>query len=493
MPGRAPSRRVDQTIDHVSRGWVPVNPDVLKRVQDKLGDEAYRGDPLGLVQDLKSDPGLFIHAARSLKPLVEDVQTGIDPLEAIKKLEEEKLQKIFAISEKQISAHRLRDMRQTQALRLQHSVISSSAAVQMAQRVDLPANIAFSSAMFRQLGHNLIAWNYPEIYTRAVSGQRTRKQDLDLELKKYLGVTPLQIGAKFATDWNICPEVRATLAQTPPPGSIGARPVHEQEMNEEGRITLSRVCALSELFAQANDPEHYPAAKEAWQQAEASLPDIIDPRFYQDLLQPVARTLAVYDAFAPKELEPTYFPREKIEDELSERARSLFNANVSLRRLPDQLKEKFTAVYAMIRDGNLAVDGLRLLVDEVVPKIGFLRGCLYLVDQKSLNLIPQLRMGDKSLSSYRVVRIHENHPVAQSLASPIPFKQEGEGVDGSSSTHIAGALGAGNKPGVLYLEVDTLFMDDARLSPVLGFQVVRQCLLDCLGSSVQEKFGPPAK
>lgn len=52
--------------------------------------------------------------------------------------------------------------------------------------------------MFRQLGLDLISWNYPSIYSRAITAHRVRGTELDLELDKLLGISPLQIGRLFA-------------------------------------------------------------------------------------------------------------------------------------------------------------------------------------------------------------------------------------------------------------------------------------------------------
>lgn len=41
VEGHAPSRRVDQTINHISKGWFPINGEILKAVQEKLNDGAY--------------------------------------------------------------------------------------------------------------------------------------------------------------------------------------------------------------------------------------------------------------------------------------------------------------------------------------------------------------------------------------------------------------------------------------------------------------------
>ncbi len=483
------NRGVQQAIDHVAKGWIPVNPALLKEVQEKLNDGEYKKEPQKLVEDLKKDPGLFVHAARNIKSVVEDVRAGVDPLAELATLEEEKLKRIFSVSEKQISSHRLRDMNSTQALRLQHSVISSRAAEAMAGKVEINSDVAFSAAMIRQLGHNLVAWNYPDIYTRALVLEKTKGTDLNFELKKLLGVSPIQIASKFANEWSLKPELRAVVA----PAREAMQTGGSEEEEEESRIDLGKLCQMSELFAQANDPEHYPAAREKWKYVESQMPEIVSPDLFRQLEGPVGQVLSVCEEYLEKKvLAPPYFAGQTAEEGISEFSKGLRQANIYLQRCPDDIKGKFAEVYQVIRDKKVSAEGLKILVDHVIPYCGFERGCLYVEEEGSF-LKPVLRMGDLPLAKYRNVRIHENHPVANTLESNVPTKREGESVDGSMAVYISGSLGPSTRPAVLYLEIDDEESEREQNSFLTTFHAIRQCLVDCLGDSILPKEDKPRK
>lgn len=482
----APSlnRRLEETIDHVAKGWIPVNPQVLKQVQEKIGEGVYRSNPASLVADLKNEPGLFLHAVKNLKQLAADTTAGMDPVVEILKLEEEKLRKIFSVTERQISAHRFRDMRKIQAVRYQHSVISARAAELIAPKVQLSGDLAFTSSLLRQLGHYLVSWNYPDIYARAASAQRTKGASLELELTKYLGISPLQIAAKFASSWNLHPDLKLTVA--PPRRAVAAPQREEPLLLESGgspRMTLQKLCEVSELFAQANDPENYPQASKEWASIGKTLQDELGSGFAAEIKEAVISSISLTDANMPQPLDPPFFKRPAAESPLSPRARQLISANTFLRRCPERVQKGLMQVYEQISQAAVCVDGLRLLVDKVTPQAGFLRGCLYVLEQNSLTLRPVLRIGDAALSAYPHIAVFENSPIAEALYTSVPLKQEGKSVTGTRVLQICGPLGSPKRPGVLYLELGGDEIDGIGHGSFICFQAVRQALLDCLGDS----------
>lgn len=484
--GRGPSRRLEETVEHVSRGWVPVNPQVLKQVQEKLASNAYRGSPGELLEDLKTDPGLFVHAVKNLSSVVTDAQGGIDPLSELAKLEEEKLKKIFSVNERQVSMHRFRDMRKVQGLRYQHSVISSRTAEVMAEKVQVPPNMAYASVALRQLGHYLVSWNYPDIYGRALTAQRRKGGNLELELAKYLGITPLQIAAKFSASWNLHPDLK--LAVSPPrqmPGRLEGK--EAPLVPEEGgrpRMTLQKLCEVSELFAEANDPENYPQAKEKWQTVQAVLQQHIGADVLQKAYEAVIASLALTDRYVPRLLDPPFFKRSQLKSTMTPRACSLFERNGFVKRCPPAIAEALVKVYERIEEADkVSVEALRLLADDVIPQAGFVRGCLYVLDTSALTLRPVLRIGSLALSQYQPVAIYENSPVAEALYTSVPLKQEGKSAAGGLAMQICGSLGSYKRPGVLYLEFADSEIELAGYNPFACFQAIRQALLDCLGDS----------
>lgn len=465
---------------------MPVNSTLLKQVQEKLLDGEYHAEPHKLVDDLKKDPGLFIHGVRNLKSVMDDFVGGIDPLAILGELEEEKLKKIFSVSERQISSHRFRDMHKVQALRLQHSVISSQAAETMAARLQGSGDLAFSGSMMRQLGHDLIAWNYPDLYARALAAQRNKGMNLDLELVKYLGLAPLQIGAKFAADWNLNADLRMVVAPKRKGGPL-AGVDRDGQSGQEAVFTLAQLCEMSEQFAQANDPEHYPHAAELWKASEAKLRQAAGGEILDGIYSGVVETLSLADDFVAKPLEPPFFTRPEVSDGLNDYSRELMRKNHYLDRCPEGIKKALAEVYQHLNDAKLSVAALRVLVDRAIPMAGFSRGCYYLLDRRTLLLNPSMRVGDKALSAYQAIAASENHPVVESLYASVPIRVVGVSEDGGPVMQLSGAVSTSKRLGVLYLELEEWTAHELGVDSFICFQAIRTCLIDCLGEPSAKK------
>ena len=138
------------------------------------------------------------------------------------------------------------------------------------------------------------------------------------------------------------PEIRSVVS---PPRDAPGLQMDKSEAGDEGeRMTLHKLCELSELFAQANDPEHYPAAREKWKDAEARMPQIITPDLFKEIEGPVQQIISVCEELAPKGLAPVYFHRQEPSDGMSQVGRALFLANSFVKRCPDYLVQKFASV-----------------------------------------------------------------------------------------------------------------------------------------------------
>lgn len=63
-PGRAANPLEHSTLDALLQGGLPVNASHLKKIHKNLQDGIYDKDREKLVQDVKSDPALFLFCAR---------------------------------------------------------------------------------------------------------------------------------------------------------------------------------------------------------------------------------------------------------------------------------------------------------------------------------------------------------------------------------------------------------------------------------------------
>lgn len=476
---RGPSlnRKVDTTIDHVDKGGLPVNAKVLDSIRQKIGAGVFNSDRASLVRELKTDPGLYIYSAKNLHRFVDAVGGGISPDEDLFRITNDNLVTLFDVSESDISVHKTRTMSAAQALRLQHSVISSNCADVMATKVHLNSGEAFSGALFRQLGLNLIAWNYPEQYRQALRAQKKGVATIEHELERLLGVRPVDIATRLTANWGIKTEIRKAVGAE----TSTFRNKQMEDPYNPNKLGLEEVCGLAELFARANDPEHYPDAEKSWHAAEESVKKTFGGEVISVVTKRVEGSLEKFEEVAPTKFKPTLVPRVVREGPHLTKGELLFNANTYVRRCPVEIANKFQDVYGLMQDNiKVSIESLKKLAEEVVLSVGFLRGCLYILDEGDLKINPALRFGDKGLNSYQSFRMHQNNLITASIDSQIPVMQQGKAIDDKVRTQLCGALGSARPQGVLYLELMNDFFESSVHDPLLYFHSVRIALMDCL-------------
>lgn len=487
MHGRAPERQADKTLEHVSRGWMPVNPHVLRSVREKVESGEFGSDPQSVIEEIKSDPALFVYCVReAVKDLDVNPHVGVDPMLALRGLEEEKLARIVSVSERDISSHRFRHITPAQSMRFQHSLISSRAAEALAPKVELNSELAFSGAIIRQLGYNLIAWNYPDIYNRALVSNKSGASSLDFELQKLLGASPVQIGAKVSRNWNLRPELRhLTMSERERERELTLGD-HEIGQTGDGTFSLQRLVEISELFAKANDAEHFPQDARKWERLAKELPEAISVTLTESITPKVAAGIEAFQSATKLKLWTPYFHALPAKEEMPEPQRGLFKRNQYAQRSLEAPRAKLEQAYRMMVPGELSVDALRFLVDHVAGGLGFNRGVLYLLGEKNGVLEPALRLGDLPLSKYPRIRQDQGNAIAESLYTSFPLKQHDASLLDREATRIYGAIEFGKRKGVLVLELADGAEETGNFDSMTHFMALRQSLSDCVPEAFEK-------
>jgi hypothetical protein len=474
-------RRVDDTISHLSSNWFPVNPDLLKLVKEKTKGGIYSRDRDELVNDVKQDPALFVYCARNLKNLSKDSTKGLDPLNELRKLEDEKLETLFNVTPSKVSTHHLTNISKHQARRLQFSLVSTHTAEALASEMDLSTEQAFSSIAFRQLGLNLIAWNYPRIYDQAVKKQRQKDYSLDLELQKFLKVTPARIGLHFATSWGMNPEIKHALS--PRMTSSPAEEQQEQTSYSAPPLNMQALCELSELYAQLKDPFTYPQAEDKWESMEPFINKVVDPHVFEKADEKVHDIISTYDDNSTSISSlPLIEEFQFTEGYYSTRGKELFQKNSYVKRCPEHIQKMFFEVYQKFGQSEVAVEAIKQLVDSLIPAVGFKRGCLFLRNKEDLSLKPALRIGDYLLSEYEKLLKDKESDIASALTSLVPTRKDGTGITGKTVTQISCSLNNPEHPGILYMELSEESSQATDHDTLRLFKAIKQTFNDCIGS-----------
>lgn len=447
-----PVRESKGAIEHLSKGWLPVNPKLYRAIQESIRSGAYQEQPEKLLHDIKQDPGILFHSLKKLGTVSEDTDDSKNPLEILAQLEHEKLEEIFAPEPGELSLHRIHSATPTQVKQLQYTLFSSNAAEKIAEKALVNPDLAFSTSSLKQLGLYLIAWNYPTIYIRVLSAHRIKGVNMDQELHRMLGLSPLEIGQRFASQWGMNSQIKRNLKTKP------LRESHLDDTDESDVLSLHDICEIAELYAKLQDPETFPKAEEIWRANENRLNHWLDEETILKINNSVKAACMMHlDATAEIKRLPIIKSAEKTQK------KSLHKdivENTYLNRCPPYLVELFEEVYRQLAENRATIDAIRTLVDTVIPAAGFVRGCLYLLDQNSLELKPALRIGRVPLERYGPFLLNDRNGIMASLHSSFPLKKEDFGIMGQKVDQICGPIQNGKHPGVLYLEIDVHRAED---------------------------------
>ena len=482
IQGSFADKRLKRACQHVSDLWFPVNGALLAKIRDGLRTGAYERDIELLLGEVKSDLSLFTYCLRELSKLLKQEQAAVgslaNPIEFLRNAGLQRLRKILDVNENTVSRHALVTMSSFQKVRLEEALVSASTAEVLATDAGLDPVVGFSAAILRQLGHTLIAWNYPTVYQRAL-GSLKRGTDLDVEIARVLGFTPSVLAGAIIQEWGIHPELKSVVT--------AEVPVDEDAIGSEVPAiaqTLTTICKVGEALARANHPDTYPTALEDWRFAKSEITQRIGEEGLSAIKERFAESCISY-----VELVPQVFRGGMILDPevqvLKHRQGTLLDHNPYVAQCQPDLRARLQELYERIAAGPVDKTNIRVLTHEIIPAAGFRGGCVYTVDPANRILIPQLEMKPVRMRRVAAVPFRDfddsgdviatafqcNAPIAQHLLEPR------EGVGG----FIAGVLGFSQRVGVLYLELPEDAVDDAEANYTVHFKAIAQALNDALG------------
>ncbi|MCB0329849.1 MAG: hypothetical protein KDD70_09300 [Bdellovibrionales bacterium] len=464
------SDRARETLKHLEHGWLPVHADLLVGIQANIHNDHYLENPETLLSDLKKDPGLFFTVSKRLKRYSDPEESGFDPLDLLLSLEQEQLKEVFNFEPGDYSVHRAGESSPSQELVHEIARIGGESAASIAEELDKPILTAHEGALFRTLGISLLAWNYPKLFSQALSTHKTKGADFDRELQNYFQISPQQIGARFARELEMSREIKQSLLPRPQRDLLAEVDLKEQ-------FHLTDICQLSELFARAQEPSYFPDAEEQWAAKESALKPILGAEVFTEL-HLKAETIAEEKTSATDfgDLHEYIIVRKEpvIEGPV------LPESNPHLAHCPESVQQAFIAIHRELERSKTALDAIKLLLQRGIPETGAIRGCLYLQRKNDFRLQAALRFGDSPLPRYQKFLLDARNGILDAIHSTAPFVHEGKGVTGAHITQVRGGLGNGAPPGVLYVEISDKAMKEADYNPTVMFHVIRSALKECL-------------
>ena len=459
------NRRIDRALQHVVRPWFPINQDVLTSIRKNLDDGSYASDPQQLLNELKGDFALFTFVVKELGILgmQEQIDSKIlnNPVELIRWGGCDRIKEIIAPDKKLPTTHSLHWSEPFQVARLRETAVIASTAAVLSEKKDLDPEVGFSRGVIREIGLNLIAWNYPTLYSKVLNNLKP-ESTLDEELSKELGFTPSLLAMRVLRPEN----------PNQPEGNVPA-------IDDTTWAAYDELCQVGEALARAENPETYPSAQNDWQKANQYLTEnagtgalelikgraVEQSKKYQEALPEVFNSLENFN------------PKRNID--VHERMKAVI-ADQDFRVCPPHVQEALRSLYNEIDGYAVNKNAIQILLKSIIPDAGFTGGCVFVIDPSTASLKPRTIIGQVSLRAISNVTLdpadlavaalgtHETLFDIKDDAKPIPL----EG--------IYSALGEQRKVGVLYLETPKHTHEEPEGKTLGTYNILKKALCDVL-------------
>jgi hypothetical protein len=461
--GDSNSRRIDRALQHVNKPWFPMNPEVLKRVRDGLESGIYENNFNALLADLKTDFALFTFLVKELAQravTAEESQALLaNPLELIRWGSSTHMKEILSEQQKVPTMHSLHWSEPFQIQRLRETAIIATTASVLSEQKNLDPELGFSRGVIREIGLNLIAWNYPSVYTQVISRLKP-EQVLDDELAKELGFTPALLAMR--------------LMRPDAGGDSG-----EEITEDSSWATYDELCEIGENLARAENPETYPSAENDWKKAKAFLTTAMGEKAIDLIRDRVVESSQQYKKSLPEVFGTLdrFDPQKNIEKH-KRAARAIEDRY--LKFCSEGVQKALKEMYSEMSNESVNKALVGRLLKDIVPEAGFTGGCVFVVDPSSLSLKPRTLIGKVQMRKISNVELEPGDAAVSALASPQPVIQVSEDLANSAFTGIYSSLGSRKKVGVLYLEKpqpSSTKPDDGTMGV---FEVIRKALCDAL-------------
>jgi hypothetical protein len=476
-------RRLERAANHVAMHWFPINMQHLHKLIGAIKDGKYKNNSAALISNLKHDFALFTFVVKELITLAEaesvPASISADP---IKLLTWAGVERISDILNSDASIPRSHDLSESDPLlldRLKETSLVAATSEVLSTANNADKNVGFCNGLIREVGLNLVAWNYSSLNSRVIRSL-TKSTTLDHELAKELGFSPSLLAFKFLrpkiVDAN--PEAK-TLLQT--------------------WKTFDDLCDIGEALARAGNPETYPSAENDWRKANEFLQSSVGPNGIN-----LIRARAIESTLVYRRALPNTFPSlEHFNPAVAIRAhqKSESRDNPHLPYCPPPVQSALRALYAHMPTKTVNKSVIEILIKEVIPRAGFSGGCIFLIDPSTMSLVPRTVIGNVTLRSLTPVALPRtqgshmstligdvlttNHHLTDDFArvafdSDQPILQRSIALDPNAKTGIYHRLGKDRRIGILYLEASEAEFNATGLKTLKVYKAIHLALCHAL-------------
>jgi hypothetical protein len=458
------NRRIERALQHVVRPWFPINQDVLTSIRKNLDEGSYASAPQQLLNDLKADFALFTFVVKELGIL--GMQDKINekilnnPVELIRWGGLDRIKEILAPDKKLPTTHSLHWSEPFQVARLRETAVIASTAAVLSEKKDLDPEVGFSRGVIREIGLNLIAWNYPSLYSKVLNNLKP-DSTLDEELSKELGFTPSLLAMRVLRPEN--------------PDQPEGKPVAD----ETSWAAYDELCEVGEALARAENPETYPSAQNDWQKANQYLTENAGTGALELIKERAVEQAKKYQEALPEVFNSleNFNPKRNID--VHARMKAVI-ADQDFRVCPPHVQEALRSLYNEIDGYAVNKGAIQTLLKSIIPQAGFTGGCVFVIDPSTACLKPRTIIGQVSLRAISNVSLDPGDMAVAALGTHGPLFDLKEDALPLPLEGIYSALGEQRKVGVLYLETPKTSNEDPEGKTIGTYNILKKALCDVL-------------
>ena len=466
-PGATATRSAD-VASFLGKEWMPVNPVLSRTIASTALAGGYDENRVALLADIRGDVGLYAHVLRNIGLFVDGRMPSVDPIDGLSSLEPADLKKLLTFSAEGLSKHSLRSGTAAQLRLMQSSIVGGGSAELIANEAGLDGRVGYTATILRNVGANLIAWNYPQAFAKISSQVRAGSVNEDEEYERILGVTPRAISARFAREWRLSREIEQAITGDDKRGQSSTK-----------LASLSRICEIAEVFGKLGNPDYAEQAKRDLDSVAPEVESVLGRGGVERVRSHSDEAQDRFVASLPEGARDQFANKSKVQIDLGA-GQQAFIQNAAAQKCPGQLQDSLRAAYNLMNEKGVSQQSLKYLIDHTVPLARFKRGCVFLWDNKNAELAPSLRIGDVGLDKYRAVKYQAGDALSESLFADNPIAHHGGLLNGELVSYCAGSLGNQERVGVLLLVLSRELAESRYDDPMLYFKAIRSALNEFL-------------
>lgn len=478
------AKRIDKACDHVNDFWFPVNSELLAKIKLGVKGGVYDLDCETLVSSITGDFSLFMYCLRELIRMLnqEGVQTPplVNPVDVLRHAGIERLKKILDVDEYKISKHSFSSIGDPQVDCFGEALISASSAQVLAPAFNINPETGYTAALIRQLGRTLIAWNYPTVYSDALT-KVTPERSIDQVIAEKMGFSPTLLAVRMLVGWGIPVQMCEMMFLF----DEEEQDDYDEEECLNGILggAIGKLCLIGEALARANNPRAYPNARKEWEYAKEQISLRIGDKGLQMIQEAFTENLEDYLTYMPEIFTPALILEPELHLAAHERDK-LTIRNPYIPVCDARVKTALTSLYAGLGESEISEKSISLLVKDIIPASGFLGGYIYTIDPGISMLVSQTRIGTPKIKEFKSIDYSlitsDADSVAIAFRSSEPVIEFLMSTDKELITGVSGIIGLSNRVGVLYLEMAHGTYSENEKQVIVHFKAFCRAITDCL-------------